>query len=110
MAEGIWVALGAAIGVTGSILTTALNAYLTREKPDRYEVAASKLLKEMLEKGNKWRPLSSLAAVIGASEQDTKEMLLILGARASDRNPELWGLVSRNPLPDWNQRNLSETK
>ena len=108
MSEGAWVALGAAIGVAGSILTTALNAYFAQEKPDRYEVAASKLLKEMLEKGNKWRPLPTLAAVIGASEQDTKEMLLMLGARASDRNPELWGLVSRNPLPDWNQRKTGD--
>jgi len=98
------------IRAADSVLTTALNAYLTRERPDRYEVAASKLLREMLEKGSKWRSLSSLAIVIGASEQDTKEMLLILGARASERNPELWGLVSRNPLPDWNQRNLSEAK
>lgn len=108
MSDGGWVALGAAIGTAGSILTTFLNAYLTREKPDPYEAAAKKLLKEMLEKGSKWKPLTGLMSVIGASEQDTKDMLLLIGARASERNPELWGLVTRNPLPDWNKMRETE--
>jgi hypothetical protein len=100
MSDGGWVALGAAIGAAGSILTTFLNAWLNKKAPDKYETAASKLLKEMLEKGDTWRSLPILANVIGADHQDTKEMLLMLGARASETNPLLWGLVSRNPLPD----------
>ncbi|WP_315742208.1 hypothetical protein [Bradyrhizobium sp. SZCCHNR1075] len=100
MAEGAWVVLGAAIGSAGSLLTTALNAWLTRHNDlDRYDKAAMKLLAQMLEKGQNWRKLRALSNVIGATEQDTKELLLILGARASEANPELWGLVSRNPLP-----------
>jgi hypothetical protein len=100
MAEGAWVALGASIGMVGSLLTTALNSWLTRHNDlDRYDKAAMKLLTQMLEKGQNWRKLRTLSNVIGANEQDTKELLLILGARASETNPELWGLVSRNPLP-----------
>ena len=100
MAEGAWVVLGAAIGVVGSLLTTGLNAWLARRNDlDRYDKAAMKLLTQMLEKGRNWRTLKTLSNVIGASENDTKELLLMLGARASETNPELWGLVSRNPLP-----------
>ncbi|WP_316203595.1 hypothetical protein [Bradyrhizobium sp. SZCCHNS3051] len=98
MAEGAWVVLGAAIGAAGSLLTTALNAWLTSKNLDRYDKAAMKLLTQMLERGHNWRKLRTLSNVIGASEQDTKELLLILGARASETNPELWGLISRNPL------------
>lgn len=100
MAEGAWVVLGTAIGVMGSLLTTALNAWLSRHNDlDRYDKAAMKLLTQMLEKGHSWRTIKTLSNVIGADEKDTKELLLMLGARASEINPELWGLVSRNPLP-----------
>jgi hypothetical protein len=99
MAEGAWVVLGAAIGVAGSLLTTGLNAWIARHNDlDRYDKAAMKLLTQMLEKGRNWRTLKTLSNVIGASENDTKELLLILGARASETNQELWGRVSRNPL------------
>ncbi len=99
MAEGAWVILGAAIGTLGSILTTWLNAYLSRPRADPYDVQATALLKLMLEKGPHWRKIGTLANVIGADEKLTKEYLLALGARGSETNGELWGLISRNPLP-----------
>jgi hypothetical protein len=100
MAEGAWVALGTGIGVIGSLLTTWLNAWLNRKNQlDQYDKAAMKLLTTMLEKGRNWRTLKTLSNVIGANEKDTKELLLMLGARASETNPDLWGLISRNPLP-----------
>ena len=100
MAEGAWVVFGAAIGTMGSILTTWLNAYLSKKPPDPYEVAATSVLKEMLERGHRWRTLTALSNVIGANHKDTKELLLMLGARGSESDPDLWGLKSRNPLPD----------
>jgi hypothetical protein len=100
MAEGAWVALGTSIGVVGSLLTTYLNAWLSRKNQlDQYDTAAMKVLTTMLEAGPTWRKLATLSNVIGASQKDTKELLLMLGARASETNPDLWGLVSRNPLP-----------
>ena len=57
-----------------------------------------KLLKEMLEKGPHWRDLHTMSNVVGASEQDTKELLLLIGARGSGNNAALWGLTSRNPM------------
>ena len=99
MAEGAWVVLGAAIGTAGSILTTWLNARLGRPTPDPYDVQATALLKSMLEKGPNWRNINTLANVIGADNKLTKEFLLALGARGSETNGDLWGLISRNPLP-----------
>ncbi len=99
MAEGAWVVLGAAIGTVGSILTTWLNAYLTKKPPDPYDVAAMKLLKDMLEKERNWRTIDTLSNVIGADKQTTKEYLLAIGARGSETDANLWGLISRNPLP-----------
>jgi len=101
MGEGGWVVLGAAIGVVGSLLTTLLNAWLNpKHELDQYDKAAMSLLKSMLEKGQKWRTLTTLSNVIGANEKDTKELLLMLGARASESRADLWGLISRNPLPE----------
>ncbi len=108
MAEGAWVVLGAAIGTVGSIVTTWLNAYLSKKPPDPYEEAATSLLKEILEKGYKWRSLDVLSNVIGASHQDTRELLLMLGARGSETDSNLWGLKSRNPLPDHLPENSSQ--
>jgi Cache domain len=100
MAEGAWVALGATIGVIGSLLTTSLNAWLSRKNQlDQYDIAKMKVLKTMLEGKRKWRKLAMLSNVIGASQHDTKELLLMLGARASETGPDVWGLISRNPLP-----------
>jgi len=99
MAEGTWVVVGAAIGTAGSILTTWLNAYLSKDSPDPYDVQATALLKSMLEKGPHWRNINTLANVIGADNKLTKEYLLALGARGSETNGDLWGLISRNPLP-----------
>ena len=99
MVEGAWVVLGAIIGTVGSILTTWLNAHLSKPPADPYDVQATALLKSMLESGPNWRKISTLANVIGAVEKLTKEFLLALGARGSETNGELWGLISRNPLP-----------
>ncbi len=101
MGEGAWVVLGTMIGTVGSIATTWLTAYLSRrsEFPE-YDKAANKLLKSLLEDGPKWRNVTTLAAVVGMSEQDVKEYLIVLGARGSETNGNLWGLISRNPLSE----------
>jgi hypothetical protein len=104
MAEGAWVVLGAAIGTIGSVGTTWLNAWLSADRLDNYDKAAIKLLTEMLANGSNWRTLEVLSNVVGMDAKETKELLLILGARASETDPALWGLVSRNPLPTFNAK------
>lgn len=99
MGEGAWAVLGSAIGAFGSIATTWVAAHLSRrsEFPE-YDKAANKLLMSLLESGPPWRNLATLAAVTGMSEQDVKEYLVVLGARGSETDSKLWGLISRNPL------------
>ncbi len=46
-----------------------------------------------------WRKLETLKHVIGADEATTKNLLLQIGARASEDGQPLWGLLERNPLP-----------
>jgi hypothetical protein len=57
------------------------------------------LLRKMLGAGRNWRRLSTLSNVTGLTEQEAKQLLVEIGARGSETDPALWGLVSRNPLP-----------
>ncbi len=101
MGEGLWVVLGAAIGTAGSVSTTWLSAFLSRQSSHpKYDKAIEELLQAMLSNGPKWRNLSTLAAVTGLSENHVKEYLVEMRARGSETNPRLWGLVSRNPLSE----------
>lgn len=106
MDNGLWVVLGAAIGTAGSILTTWLNAHLGRKsKFPEYDRAVKALLVAMLSGEPKWRKIQTLASVTGLSEQDAKEYLIELGARGSETNGTLWGLISRNPLSEIDSSN-----
>jgi hypothetical protein len=98
MAEGGWVVLGSADGTLWSILTTWLNAWLIKEAPNYFDKKAMAPLKEILEKGPKWRESSYLANIIGLSHEDTKQLLLLIVARGNRSHPNRWGLKSRNPL------------
>ena len=101
MGEGLWVVLGAAIGTAGSVSTTWLAAHLSRQsKYPKYDKAVQGLLKAMLQDGPKWRNMSTLASVTGLTGSDVKEYLIEMGARGSETNPHLWGLISRNPLSE----------
>jgi hypothetical protein len=101
MAEGLWVLLGTALGTVGSIATTWLSSHLSRQSPHpKFDKAVEKLLREMLEGEHNWRKLETLASVTGLSEEHAKEYLVELGARGSETDARLWGLISRNPLSD----------
>lgn len=101
-----WIAVIGLVGaIVGSILTIMGNLVLhwVREKPqkdlDRKRIT---MLKEMLDDNrfqDKWRSLSVLCAVIGASEEETKRLLFIAGARGSEKNDGKWGLIKNHPFP-----------
>lgn len=60
MAEGGWVVLGAAIGTIGSVVTTLLNAWMTKDKPDYFDRRAMSILRSVLtESEQPWHSLSS---------------------------------------------------
>lgn len=99
MAEGVYVLIGTALGVFGSLLTTYLNAHLSKAKPDPVAAARKKLLLAMLEDERfTWRYFDVLCHVIGANEETTKALLLEVGARASEDGQNLWCLVTRHPF------------
>jgi hypothetical protein len=45
-----------------------------------------------------WRKLDTLSHVIGANEETTKRLLIELGARGSEDQQELWGLIKHHPF------------
>lgn len=99
MAEGVWVLLGTAVGTVGSLATTWLSSHLSRKSPHpKFDRAVEKLLRQMLNGEHKWRSLETLASVTGLTHKEVKEYLIEFGARGSETDPRLWGLISRNPL------------
>jgi hypothetical protein len=62
-----------------------------------------KMLKEMLDDNRfpeKWRNLSTLSAVIGADETETKRLLFKAEARGSEKADGKWGLIKNHPFPE----------
>jgi len=105
-----WIALVGLIGaIAGSLLTLVGSFALEwfKRKPQRdIDCARQKLLRQMLnEKAFQWRKLSTLAAVIGCDEEQTKNHLIAIGARGSEANDGKWGLISRHPLSEIDRPN-----
>jgi len=101
-----WIALiGIVGGIIGAMLTLLGNIVLhwIKEKPQRdFDSQRVKLLKKMLSDDRfpeKWRNLSTLSAVIGASEEETKRLLIKSKARGSEKADGKWGLISNHPFP-----------
>lgn len=100
-----WVAIVGLVGVLiGAVVTVAGNILLhkmqdgPRQKLDNNR---KELLKKMLNdsrfpKG--WRSLSTLSRVIGADSETTKKLLFEVGARGSEKDDDMWGLIERHPF------------
>jgi hypothetical protein len=102
-----WIAIVGIIGgIVGACLTILGNVALhwLKEKPNRdFDNRRKRMLKQMLDDSqypDKWRSLSSLSTVIGASEEDTKRLLIELGARGSHVESDKWGLIKNHPLTE----------
>jgi hypothetical protein len=95
MAAFLGAIAGAIASMGGIVLTDVMKAY-RKAKADE---PRKRLLTAMLSGSRDWRPLSTLANVTGLTETEAKRLLVEIGARGSGTNPNLWGLVSRNPLP-----------
>ena len=101
-----WVALVGLLGaIIGSVITILGNFFLHKIKYKSQldlEKRHITMLKTMLDDDRfpeKWRNLSTLSAVLGTDEQETKRLLFIAGARGSEKNDGKWGLVKNHPLP-----------
>ncbi|MES0021479.1 MULTISPECIES: hypothetical protein [unclassified Mesorhizobium] len=103
MGTEFWAGLVGAI--VGSALTLAAEyiKYRWETNHDRArDDSRRNLLRQMLDKAspNGWRKLSTLAAVVGLTEEDTARLLIEIGARASESGNGAWGYLRDHPLPD----------
>ena len=63
--------------------------------------AAGKYFLEMLRDkrfDGGWRKLATMSRVVGADEDATKRLLLEVGARGSERDDGMWGLIENHPF------------
>ena len=101
-----WIAIIGIIGaVIGSLLTIFGNilVHFIKEKPQReLDKSRIKMLINMLDDdrfSEKWRNLSTLSAVIGTEDEETKRLLFKAKARGSEKADGKWSLVKNNPFP-----------
>ena len=93
--------VGAIVGSVATVAASIANQWLQERLAKKADGPSRKLLLEMLNHPKySWREFDTLRHVIGADDGTTKRLLLEVGARASENGKPLWGLVSRNPLPD----------
>ena len=100
MDSGLAGFLGALAGAFATLGGVVLTDQLKSCRQARRDRPRKELLKKMLEKGLNWRSLSTLSNVTGLDEDEAKRLLVEIGARGSETDPSLWGLISRNPLPE----------
>lgn len=98
------IALVGAFGVViGALITGLFNLLLqARQESPKKELdkKRERLLKEMLlHEVHAWRNISTLSAVIGTGDEETRRLLINIGARGSETSSNSWGLIKRNPLP-----------
>lgn len=100
-----WEAIISAVSSLSGVIVGAagqwwLSKYANR-KTDRKEKRQIEMLKQMLDSkkyATKWRNLSTLSHVIGESEEQTRLLLILAGARASEDGKNLWGLLEHHSL------------
>ncbi|MCE2748284.1 MAG: hypothetical protein LW715_05760 [Rhodobacter sp.] len=95
-------ALGGAIAIASQI---AIDWWKERPKRqlDEKRKATLKLLLDPqnmpAEAHDGWRNIVTLQRVVGASEDDTKRLLVELGARGSTQKKDMWAMIANKPLP-----------
>lgn len=102
-----WIALiGIVGGIAGALLTLAGNVllhWLKNRSQRKLDEKRKNLLRKMLDDErfpDKWRNLSTLSAVVGANEEETKRLLIEVKARGSEKNDGKWGLIKNHPFPN----------
>ncbi len=100
--DDYWPALIGLCGVAIGALIQVASDWFLRIKPEK-DVARNrrKLLNELLQNPKyKWRHIDTLSRVIGADKPTTSSLLIDIGARGSEKNDGMWGLISKHPLND----------
>lgn len=91
------VAIGAVVAVVGNIVLHKMqNAPQEKLDNRRKELLKNMLNDSRFPKG--WRELSTLSRVIGTDDETTKRLLFEVGARGSEKDDDMWGLIERHPF------------
>ncbi|MEM7668552.1 MAG: hypothetical protein AAF317_05290 [Pseudomonadota bacterium] len=93
--------------ITGGLIAVGgqLIVHKIKEKPNsdldkkRKETLLFLLDPEHMPMGVSWRKIELLQRVIGASESETKRLLIEIGARGSTLQEDVWALTKHKPLP-----------
>lgn len=98
-----WIAfigiIGALVGSLLTILRNLIVEWFKNKNERKIDKQRQDILKAMLEDtAYEWRTLETLAAVVGCDEEKTKNHLIAICARGSEKNDGKWGLISRHPL------------
>jgi hypothetical protein len=89
--------LSALLELFGRLVDVARSLPKARRDQKRKETLRELLSKEHI----KWVSIETLAEAVGASEQDTKDLLTAIGARGSvGERKGMWALKSRVDKPD----------
>jgi hypothetical protein len=99
MSDGLWGFLGVITGVFASSAVGLVRYWFTEGRAACKRKAG---LKKMLDTdfNDGWRKITTLARVIGADENVTRNLLLEIDARGSEKEgSEKWALISRHPIP-----------
>lgn len=93
----VGVIVGAAITVAGNFLLHWFQDGPRRELDERRKKLLEQMLRDPRFKDH-WRKITTLSRVVGADEETTKRLLIELGARGSEKDDGLWGLLEHYPL------------
>lgn len=102
MSEGFWGFLGVIIGVAATSAARVVEWWFKDGRAERKRKAA---LREMLNTNfnDGWRKIETLSRVIGANIETTRNLLLEIDARASEKEgQEKWALIAKHPIPTHN--------
>lgn len=100
-----WVAMVGLAGVVIGALVTVFGNIVLHKIQDgprqKLDDSRKELLKAMLNDSRfpeRWRGLATLCRVIGADGETTKRLLFEIGARGSEIDDDMWGLLEHHPF------------
>jgi hypothetical protein len=96
-----WSVLAGGIGVVAALVQMVAQHCLTNRRGDGIDKVRKQLLATMLKNagGDGWMTIETLSRVVGAESEATMRLLLEIGASGSQKEREVWSLISRYPLP-----------
>ena len=100
-ATSLRVAVFGLLGVVIGVLGTFLRDYLQDRHRRKLDKGRKEMLLEMLRDNRfpkKWRAIATMSRVVGADEEVTKRLLIEVGARGSEKDDGLWGLIEYHPF------------